>query len=369
MNTTRGVCTNFGGCGKADGKIAIDVAPGGEFICPECQLHLSSVASRGLTQRTRVFLGVGGGVALIGFAIVGMTRAFHRGDERNPPDSTVTQPSDSAQYGGDTARTAPAPAPAVPRTTDSTRRAEGSKAPQVPKTSGGARLATSTSAVSPRPVSPPDTVVGQSKPPAVNANPVAGVPAAAPATAPVPATQPASSEPVKEPTRVSAILARRTEIAARPDSSICEEDARVGDRVDMHLAAALTLSDGSLVPEGTTMVGRISGKTSNPGQPPLIQLEATSLTLNGKAVPIETNPFSFYMQRPSAMGNVAKGAIIGGVAGAVVGLVLTKNVAVAAGIGAAAGGTIGKVTSASQACVSPKDSRFVFVVVKDVVMQ
>ena len=366
MSATRGVCTNFGGCSKADEKIPIDVALGGEFVCPECTLHLSPVASRGLTQRTRVLLGAAGSLVLIAVVSAGMVRALHRGDENIRSDSVATKAIASAPYGGDTARTAAAPAPVKQRATDSSRRAEGSPAAPAPRPSKGARSPASAANISRGPAPHPDTVGAQPKPPTSNSTPVSTVSVVPPAPVVQP-PQPAASEPVKE--HAPAILARRTEIAARPDSSICEEDARVGDRVDMHLATAVSLSDGSVVPEGTTIVGRISGKTSNPGQPPLIQLEARSLSLNGKAVPIETNPFSFYMPRPSSVGRVTKGAIIGGVAGAAVGLVLRQNAVVAAGIGAVAGGAVGKVTSNSQACVSPKDSRFVFVVVKDAVMQ
>jgi hypothetical protein len=161
-------------------------------------------------------------------------------------------------------------------------------------------------------------------------------------------------------------LTRRTSIEARLASEICEEASRVGDPVHMQLASALTLSDGTTIPVGASVTGKITAKRLNGSLPPLIELEASALSVGDRTMPIETNPFSFYMQRPSNFGSIAKGAVIGGAAGAVVGLILRSNVAWAAGIGAAVGGgAVAVKTSHDQACVSSNDTRFAFVLAKD----
>lgn len=162
------------------------------------------------------------------------------------------------------------------------------------------------------------------------------------------------------------VLPRRSLVIARPVSEICESTAKVGDRLQLQLLEPLRLSDASTIAESTLVTGRVTKRLSNPGQPMLLELEATELIVDSTPIGLETNSNSFYLLRPKSAGRMVKGAVIGAVAGAVIGLVLKQNPAMFAAGGAALGGGVGRVTGDKEVCLSGPESRFAFTTVSDV---
>jgi hypothetical protein len=213
---------------------------------------------------------------------------------------------------------------------------EGKRAPRAPSpaSSVGTRSSTPVSSVN-------DSLKPHSVP--------AGLPTASPA---------APSAPV-------VLLARRDTLDVQPDSTICEKSTHVGDPVRMHLLSAHPTQNRSTLSKGTLVIGRIAEKRSTGSQPPLFSIEADGLMVEGDSVSVTTNPVSFYMERPSEVGRVVKGSLIGAVAGAAVGFVLKKNVLAAVAVGTAVGGGIAAATANTEACVSPTDSRFRFVLTSE----
>jgi hypothetical protein len=350
MTSMRGVCTNFGSCNNADQKTPLDIPPGAEFKCPECNLGLSQSAQPGMSSRTRMLLAAAGVVLVVVIAGAGVKRLFTNQIPVPGPDTTFTPGSDTAQ--GVVPMGEPAPGPG--KGDSPNKKTDKSVTTAPPHTEPG-KPPVAKPQPQPREIAKPDT-----------AKPKAPEPPKDPAptntdTRP-PVAIPAAPAPVP-PAPAAVTLDARAKIEAQLTSEICEEASRVGDAVQMQLATALTLSDGTTVPVGSTVTGKISNKTMS--QPPLIEIEANALSFDGKLMPIVTNPFSFYMQRPSIVGGVVKGAVIGAAAGAAVGFLLRQNVVRAAGVGAVLGGGAGAAVGAhAQACVSSKDTHFAFTTTK-----
>jgi hypothetical protein len=185
-----------------------------------------------------------------------------------------------------------------------------------------------------------------------------------------PTTPPPTPPPPPPPVAAAKVtIPSRTNISASPASDICES-SKVGDPVRLSLDAPVQLSDGTSLPAGTGMTGRITGRRSTGNQPPLIEIEAVGLTVDSKPAAIETNPVSFQLNRPSSTGRIVKGAVIGAAAGTALGFILKKNPALTAAGGAAAGAGVAAATRPDEeACVSLEETTFVFRLTREAVVR
>ena len=191
-------------------------------------------------------------------------------------------------------------------------------------------------------------------------SPVAA-PAAMVATRAAVATAPADAHTTRT-------LAKGTALSVQPVKEVCDTDLRSGATIAARLTKAVTASDNSEIPAGTSVtLAVVERRVASGDQDPVISLEATSITSTTDPTSIETRTLHFALQKPSMTGTVVKGAAIGAVGGAVIGLVLRKNVGTAAMIGAAAGGAVGaaKATTA-QACIEPNSTVLPFTIVQTV---
>jgi len=74
MSKRYGVCTNIGGCNKADGGVTQEIDDLSDFKCEECDLELapSSKPSSGKPFPKKLLVGLGG-IAILGFLLWGFT--------------------------------------------------------------------------------------------------------------------------------------------------------------------------------------------------------------------------------------------------------------------------------------------------------
>ena len=130
-----------------------------------------------------------------------------------------------------------------------------------------------------------------------------------------------------------------TRISVRMIDGIDSTENRAGDRFQASLQEALTADGNVIVPKGSDVYGRLaeskeSGKFSGRSQ---LQLELTSIAVNGQTVPVVTGEYEVTGKSRGAstakrtVGGAAVGSIIGAIAGG------GKGAAIGAGVGGAAG--------------------------------
>ena len=180
------------------------------------------------------------------------------------------------------------------------------------------------------------------------ANAVKAVPTAAPgaasttgappkAGAPAPATKAAAPAPATPRSTVTLTAPAAAPVTVRVSTEINSGKAQAGFRFQGNLDTDL-LADGRIVAvRGTRAYGRVSEAKSGTGTggDPLLVLELTDLEINGRIVPIKTEPVRFTAEGKKAGKKVLGAAALGaGIGGMIDG---GSGAAIGAGVGAVAG--------------------------------
>lgn len=134
-----------------------------------------------------------------------------------------------------------------------------------------------------------------------------------------------------------------TPLTVRLQSAVSSESANAGDKFDAVLDAPLEVNGKTVAPAGAAVTGRVvaaekSGRLENPG---MIQLALSSITVNGKAIPVSSSSViargASHKKRNLGWigGGAAGGALIGGLAGGGKGALIGGLVGAGAGTGGA----------------------------------
>lgn len=139
------------------------------------------------------------------------------------------------------------------------------------------------------------------------------------------------------------IVPSGTPVTVRLQNAVSSETANAGDRFDAVLDAPIEVRGKTVAPAGASVTGRVvaaekSGRLESPG---MIQLALSSITVNGKAVPVSSSSViargSSHKKRNLGWigGGAAGGALIGGLAGGGKGALIGSAVGAGAGTGTA----------------------------------
>ncbi len=134
-----------------------------------------------------------------------------------------------------------------------------------------------------------------------------------------------------------------TPVTVRLQNAVSSETANAGDRFEAVLDAPLEVNGKTVAPAGAAVTGRVvaaekSGRLEHPG---MIQLALSSITLNGKAVPVSSSSViargASHKKRNLGWigGGAAGGALIGGLAGGGKGALIGSAIGAGAGTGTA----------------------------------
>jgi hypothetical protein len=167
----------------------------------------------------------------------------------------------------------------------------------------------------------------------------------------VSAPEPAAA-PGPAPARRS--LGAGTAFAATTTSRICSRTNRPGDKLVGTLQEPITVSDGSTIPAGTSVVFEVA-ETSPNGQ---VSVRVRAIAVQGASVPLEGTAVaegateSARVPNGDDKGKVVRGAIIGAIAGRILGGG-SKGAIIGAAGGAAAGTAQAMKGAGSESCLSP----------------
>ena len=214
---------------------------------------------------------------------------------------------------------------------------------------------------------PPSTPVVATRSPSVAPVPRAPAPAPPPAAAATEVSAPAP--PVESAPAVSAspepapavgpAPARRslgagTALTANTTTRICSRTNRPGDKLVGTLTEAVTVSDGSTIPAGTSVVFEVADAQPN-GEVALrvraISVQGTSVPLDGTTTAEGTRE-SARVPNGDDKGKVVRGAIIGAIAGRILGGG-SKGAIIGAAGGAAVGTAQAMKGAGTESCLSP----------------
>lgn len=134
-----------------------------------------------------------------------------------------------------------------------------------------------------------------------------------------------------------------TPVTVRLQSAISSESSNAGDKFEAVLDSPLEINGKTVAPAGATVTGRVvaaekSGRLQNPG---MIQIALSSISVNGKAVPVTSSSViargTSHQKRNLSWigGGAAGGALIGGLAGGGKGALIGSAVGAGAGTGTA----------------------------------
>jgi hypothetical protein len=211
--------------------------------------------------------------------------------------------------------------------------------------------ALSVPAMTPDPTAPapPSAPVAAPRSPTVAPTPRAPVPAPPPAVAaspePAPAVGPA-------PARRS--LGAGTALTASTTTRICSRTNRPGDKLVGTLTEPITVSDGSTIPAGTSVVFEVADAQPN-GE---VALRVRAISVQGTSVPLEGTTTAEGTRESARVpngddkGKVVRGAIIGAIAGRILGGG-SKGAIIGAAGGAAVGTAQAMKGAGSESCLSP----------------
>ena len=174
------------------------------------------------------------------------------------------------------------------------------------------------------------------------------------AAAPDPNSNPESSAPFAS--RVTSTIGLKPEVPAitvpagtpigiRLQNSISSASANSGDHFDAVIDEPVVIEGKVVIPKGANASGRVvaaksSGRLHNPGY---LRLALSSVTVNGKEVPVQTSSIfakgSSHQKRNLVMigGGTAAGALIGGLAAGPKGALIGSAIGAGAGTGTAYG--------------------------------
>ena len=134
-----------------------------------------------------------------------------------------------------------------------------------------------------------------------------------------------------------------TPVTIRLQSAVSSESASAGDRFEAVLDAPLVVNGKTVAASGASVSGKVvaaekSGHLEHPG---MVQLALSSITVNGKAVPVSSSSViargASHKKRNLGWigGGAAGGALIGGLAGGGKGALIGSAVGAGAGTGTA----------------------------------
>lgn len=186
------------------------------------------------------------------------------------------------------------------------------------------------------------------------ANPNAATPAAESTTAAatdsgsaVPFANKKDNSTVQAASRVETLtIPSGTAVTVRLQNAVSSASNKAGDRFDAVLDAPLVVNGKTVAPAGAAASGRVvaakeSGRLQDPG---MIQLALSSVTIDGKSVPVSTSSViargASHKKRNWAMigGGAGGGALIGGLMGG------GKGALIGSAVGAGAGTTTAYAT-------------------------
>ncbi|HYV96952.1 MAG TPA: hypothetical protein VE967_05820 [Gemmatimonadaceae bacterium] len=181
-------------------------------------------------------------------------------------------------------------------------------------------------------------------------------------TADAAANSPAKSAPPPAP---RGRIPSGATIALRPESKICTNTHKVGDRVNATVIDGVVGENGASIPSGATAALEVTESQygRNDGDAVRLAVRLASVTVGGESYPVSadvTGPKVDRVRRQSTgqqVGKVATGAAIGAVVGKVAGKSTGSTVAGAA-VGAAAGGVVAAGTADYDGCINA-DARLV----------
>jgi len=400
-----GRCTNFDdSCAKFRSKELIALPEPADFVCPECGRELMAVApAPGLGERlakaptlVKVAALVLPIVGLLGF---GAIRLLGSGAEGVPRDAAVEAVPVST--------TADSSSQATKVLYEDTAGRSGSQVARVPKERERRRAPVDTrrtrsepagsSASSPRrataearedrpvtagvPYSPPPATAAPATPASANAAtaPASSAASVAVTSPPVERTSPPLDEAPPPTTlttapaaRVARTLERNTEVHVRPVKDYCMRELKRNGLISFALADPVPLSDGSTLPAGMEVMGRIVAREAAdvPDEPDRLRVALTSLAYNGEDVGVSSGQLALQMRRQSATGKVIKYSIIGAVVGGVGATLLKKDPVVGVAVGAGGGAIVGGIAAANQdACMVAKQTILPFRLTQEAVLR
>jgi hypothetical protein len=159
-----------------------------------------------------------------------------------------------------------------------------------------------------------------------------------------PDPQPSESKPSPQTVQPEQIvIPSGTAITVRLQSSVSSATSHAGDEFDATLDQPLVIDGKTVAAEGTQVTGRVlaarhSGRLRHPGY---LRIALSSLTLNGKAVPVRSSSVSIaggsHKRRNLAWigGGTGGGALIGAIASGGTGALIGSAIGAAGGTSAA----------------------------------
>jgi hypothetical protein len=159
-----------------------------------------------------------------------------------------------------------------------------------------------------------------------------------------PDPQPSESKPSPQTVQPEQIvIPSGTAITVRLQSSVSSATSHAGDEFDATLDQPLVVDGKTVAAEGTQVTGRVlaarhSGRLRHPGY---LRIALSSLTLNGKAVPVRSSSVSIaggsHKRRNLAWigGGTGGGALIGAIASGGTGALIGSAIGAAGGTSAA----------------------------------
>ncbi len=159
-----------------------------------------------------------------------------------------------------------------------------------------------------------------------------------------PAGQPS---PAPAPATVSLSVVSGTQLETTLDDRLSTQDSKVGDSFTVTIAQPVSVDGRTAIPAGAQVHGKVTAvqKSGSSGQPAVLKVDFTSLTVDGTSYPISADLLKAEPQKKSrtSTGDAAIRIGAGTAAGAILGRIIGGNKTgtfIGAAVGAAAGTAI-----------------------------